>query len=155
MRGLRRRLLPFAWGVIVGAVAVWMFLLGPVVLPGTATVIDGDSVKIAGYNVRLAGLYAPELPIIDGRQCRKHNLANGCYNASSTALANLITGETVVCLMVAFDWRNRRPVVICKFNGIEINKWLIQNCLAGSPKNPTHRIPGYEAMISKRPCPNV
>lgn len=154
MRGLRGTLLTFLSGVVVGAGAFWLFLLGPLIFPGTATVIDGDSLKIAGYNLRLAGLNAPELPIIDGRQCRKHNLENGCHNGSSLALVDFVEGKVVFCLLAGFDWHYWRPVVVCQANGIEINRWLIKHCHADPPKNKAHRIPGYDGLFAARRCRN-
>ena len=152
MRFWRQNFPPFLCGVIVGVVGLLMLLLGPIIFPGSATVIDGDNLRISGYNVRLAGLDAPELPTVDGRQCRKHNPATGCHNASSSALAKLVKGRTAFCLTIVFDWRNWRPVVICKVGDIEINAWLITNCHAGSPKDPAHRIEYYEEMVRTRTC---
>ena len=152
MRRLRRTLIPFLSGVAVGAGALWFFLLGPLVFPGTATVIDGDNLSIAGYNVRLAGLNAPELPVVNGRQCRKHNIKNGCHNEASVALADFVEGKTVFCLLASFDWRNWRPVVICQANGIEINRWLIKNCYADPPNEPAHRIACYDELFATRKC---
>lgn len=152
MRAFRRRLLSFLLGVFVGVIGITFLFLGPIIFPGTATAIDGDSLRIAGYTVRLAGLDAPELPVVNGRQCRKHNPARGCQNAASSALTDLVRGRTVFCLMVAFDWRNWRPVVICKFNGIDINEWLIKNCYVNPPKDPGHTIPYYDEIFRTRDC---
>lgn len=112
--------------------------------------IDGDNLKIDSINLRLAGLNAPELPVVNGKKCRKHN--RGCVNESSLALAELVRGRDVTCWRVAFDWRNWRPVGICKVGGIEINEWLLKKCLAGSPPNKAHRIPHYEMIFAKRAC---
>lgn len=152
MRFLRQNLPSFVCGVLFAVIGLLFLLFGPIVFPGTAKVIDGDSLKLTGYNVRLAGLDAAELPVVDGKKCRKHNPLRSCQNAASKALADLVEGKTVFCLMVAFDWRNRRPVAVCKVNDIEINEWLIKNCLAGSPRNEAHRIAYYEEMIRKRRC---
>ena len=137
---------------LVGGAGLWLWQTGPLFATGDAIVIDGDNLKVEGINWRLAGLNAPELPTLNGRECRKFNPKRGCVDESSLALTKLVKGRIVVCRRVGFDWRNGRPIGVCTVGDIVINEWLLRKCHAGSPPNKQHRLPHYEAIIAKSKC---
>jgi endonuclease YncB( thermonuclease family) len=90
-------------------------------LIGTAEIIDGDTIKIAGQPVRLFGIDAPE-----GRQRCEANGANyECGRRATEFLSNLISGRSVECNIVGVD-RFERSLGVCVVDGAEINRRMVQ-----------------------------
>jgi endonuclease YncB( thermonuclease family) len=59
----------------------------------TARVIDGDSLEVAGEDIRLIGIDAPE-----GRQlCQRDGLEWACGDDATAALRELVAGAEVRC----------------------------------------------------------
>ena len=62
-------------------------------LRGPATVIDGDTLEVAGTMLRLEGIDAPELD----QTCQKNGKDNPCGVIARDALLDLVTAVEVVC----------------------------------------------------------
>jgi len=146
-----------ALGAIVGAGLLWWLQYGPVYVSGTARVIDGDSIRVAGRNIRLVGIEAPELPVRDDRKCRKLLSRHECFNRAAIALHWLVGGERVRCWIVGADaltaegiWR--RPLGVCFHGDTELNAWMLSNCHADLPDDPAHRVWRYRAVAAERDC---
>ena len=137
----------FVLGVLVGAGGLWLYQNAPVTYSGPATVIDGDNIRVGGRNIRLVAINAPELP----KGCRVYRSRPECRDRSSDALHERVGGKEVSCSKVGRD-RFGRVLGICHHNGVELNMWLIKNCLAGSPRNKKHHQERYERTIRARSC---
>ncbi|QRM27890.1 thermonuclease family protein [Microvirga sp. VF16] len=89
---------------------------------GQATVIDGDTIEIAGTRIRLHGIDAPE----SGQTCQD---ARGrdfrCGQRAAFALADWIGRATVLCEPRDTD-RYGRVVAVCRTRGTEINRWMVR-----------------------------
>lgn len=91
------------------------------VFRGTATVIDGDSLKINGMDVRLYAIDAPE-----GRQqCQDvRGKTFSCGNTATAKLNALVAGGEVVCTEQNVD-QYGRIAAICTKQNMDINKRLV------------------------------
>lgn len=123
--------------IIIGTllvVAVYKFLgLGDISVPkprewkpgtvfrGMATVIDGDSLKINGMDVRLYAIDAPE-----GRQqCQDgHGKTFSCGEVAAVKLKALVVGGEVVCTEQNVD-QYGRIAAICTKQNMDINERLV------------------------------
>lgn len=91
---------------------------GPI--EGRPNLVDGDSFKISGDEVRLKGIDAPE-----GRQmCRRNGRDWDCGNASRDALKRLIAGRPVRCDGVERD-QHGRALAFCKAGNVELNRAMV------------------------------
>lgn len=146
----------FMLGAMAGAAAVWAHGYGPVHLSGAAEVIDGDNIRVGGYNVRLAGIDAPELPVRNGKECRKLLSRHECVNRSGIALLWRIGGERVRCWIIGDglsshgDWD--RPLGVCFHGETDLNAWMLRQCHADLPEQPEHRIWRYADIVAERDC---
>ena len=90
-------------------------------LSGRASVTDGDSLRLAGRQVRLHGIDAPE--------SRQTCVANGkrwrCGAAATRALSRRIAGRSVTCQQKDRD-RYGRVVAVCGVGGRDINRWMVR-----------------------------
>ena len=82
------------------AIPLLVILLTPAMAPaqvtGTPTVIDGETLVVAGRQFRLTGIDAPDL----AQTCRIRNRSYGCGRVSRTALMDLVAGVRVRCIPV-------------------------------------------------------
>ncbi len=62
-------------------------------IAGTATVVDGDTIKIRGERIRLHGIDAPESRQI----CRLDGKPWRCGRDATNALAGMIASRAVAC----------------------------------------------------------
>jgi endonuclease YncB( thermonuclease family) len=103
---------------------------------GPAKAIDGDSLVIAGKNLRLWGIDAPEL---------NQTCPDG-FKAGARAyehLASIVQGRTVSCRQLDLD-HHRRPLVICSAAGYgELNAGMVEAGLAWAYR---HYTPAYAAL---------
>lgn len=91
------------------------------VVIGPASVIDGDTLEIAGQRVRLHGIDAPENSQLctqpNGKQWR-------CGQQAALALSKRIGRQTATC-----DGRGEdsygRTIAVCSVGGIDLNRWLV------------------------------
>lgn len=90
-------------------------------LAGIATVVDGDSLSIAGVRVRLFGIDAPE-----GKQtCERDGAAWACGEEAATQLRSLTAGHQVNCEGRGNDAYGRL-VAVCSADGFELNKTMVE-----------------------------
>lgn len=88
-------------------------------------VIDGDSLRIRGEEIRLAGIDAPEL----AQTCTREGRSWGCGHAARAALEREARRGAMVCVGSRQD-RYRRLLAVCKVDGREINAALVRAGLA-------------------------
>jgi micrococcal nuclease len=84
-----------------------------VVIQGQATVIDGDTIRVAGAKVRLEGVDAEEL-----------NEPNG-YSAKA-AMEAIIAGKPVRCTLSGAKSYDREVGTCENFQGLELNAEIIR-----------------------------
>lgn len=94
---------------------------GPPIV-GTARVIDGDTLDIAGQRIRLEGIDAPEL----GQTCET---ASGqswpCGRSSVAALKRMISSKPISCEQRGQD-KYRRVLAVCIADGRNINEDMVR-----------------------------
>ncbi|MEM8647268.1 MAG: thermonuclease family protein [Pseudomonadota bacterium] len=112
--------------LLVLAILVIMAAYGASLLPGgelggKANVTDGDSLMVAGTEVRLYGIDAPE-----GRQvCTdKNGSPYRCGREAARALRRLIGGREVTCQVEELD-RYGRSVSVCEAGGVNLNREMV------------------------------
>lgn len=93
----------------------------PTSITGVPTVTDGDTLQIRGVKIRLHGVDAPE----SSQTCLRNGQAYGCGREAAFALADLVRGRNVTCLRRDTD-RYGRMVGVCTVNGVEVNRWLVE-----------------------------
>ena len=89
-------------------------------LSGTATVVDGDSLEIAGQRVRLFGIDAPEAR----QSCDRDGQAWACGAASTERLRSLIGSERVACTGDEVD-QYGRLLAVCSLAGMNLNQAMV------------------------------
>lgn len=95
-------------------------------LAGTAQVIDGDTLDIAGERVRLEGVDAPEM----SQTChRADGQAWPCGREAHRLLAGLTAAQTVACDRKGAD-KYGRTLAVCYVGGDDINAELVKSGLA-------------------------
>jgi endonuclease YncB( thermonuclease family) len=92
---------------------------------GRASVVDGDTIEVAGERVRLHGIDAPEsrqLCSVGGSDWR-------CGESAALALAGRADGRTVVC---KGDERDRygRIIAVCFAGSTDLNAMMVREGLA-------------------------
>ena len=92
----------------------------PTEYEGTARVLDGDSIVVAGHETRLAGIDAPE----HGQTCTANGAEWACGAASRDALRALIRSATVSCKGEARDDFGR-VLAVFRAEETELNEWLV------------------------------
>lgn len=93
---------------------------------GMGYAIDGDSLKIAGHEVRLFGIDAPEYSqkCLDGS-----GVEYSCGLMAKKFTADLIKGKEVTCYYHYKDVYNRY-LAKCYVDEVEVNKELLRNGMA-------------------------
>jgi len=95
----------------------------PSIVAGPAAVIDGDSITVAGWQVRLQGIDAPEWE----QTCTD---ASGkdwpCGRTTARELGTLIRGRSLTCKPSEFDQHDRVLAVCSLPDGADINAWLVR-----------------------------
>ncbi|CFX33696.1 Nuclease (SNase domain protein) [Candidatus Filomicrobium marinum] len=87
---------------------------------GHATAIDGDSLYVAGREVRLQGIDAPE-----GQQvCRRGGAKWECGEAATQELTALIGGQTVRCEGLEID-KHGRLLALCFVGNLNLNQEMV------------------------------
>jgi endonuclease YncB( thermonuclease family) len=88
---------------------------------GMAQVIDGDSLRLDGRDIRIAGIDAPEL-----RQgCRNSAGTYPCGDVARRALGDMLAGRTVTCRLSGRD-RYGRDLASCDAGGADVGATLVR-----------------------------
>lgn len=89
---------------------------------GSARVIDGYTLDVAGSRVRLYGLDAPDA----AQTCRRNGRNWACGADAEKALVSAISGQEVICEEQDRD-RYGRIVGICLAGSENLNAWMVEN----------------------------
>lgn len=90
-------------------------------LAAEVRVVDGDTLLLGDRTVRLAGVDAPER----GQACADAaGRGFDCGAAAAEALARLVNGRSVLCLVGGHD-RFGRGIGTCSAGGVELNAALV------------------------------
>jgi endonuclease YncB( thermonuclease family) len=109
--------------IVLGILVVIRFLPepDPMEISGTARVIDGDSLRIKGVEIRLRGIDAPE----SAQNCTRGGTSWPCGREAARKLENQVRGAIVTCKGNERDAHDRL-LAVCWANGNEINRWLVE-----------------------------
>lgn len=88
-------------------------------------VIDGDSLKLAGLEIRLKGMDAPEL----NQTCFRAGTPYRCGEMAREALIHLVGRRTLQCRILGRD-RYRRSLARCAAEGRDIGATMVEKGLA-------------------------
>jgi endonuclease YncB( thermonuclease family) len=115
---------------------------------GKAWIVDGDTIDISDYRIRLQGIDAPETH----QTCTDAgNRAWPCGRAAARELIGHLAGQPLKCESSGVD-RYRRVLAVCAMpDGSDINGWLVQQgwALAYGYSSP-YRSEEAEAQAAKR-----
>jgi endonuclease YncB( thermonuclease family) len=85
-------------------------------------VVDGQTLRLREITIRLAGILAPPR----GLACRDPaGSAYDCGAAASAALASLLRGRLIACMLNGRDEAGF-PQALCEAGGTEINRALVE-----------------------------
>ena len=105
------------------------FFLAPAVAIGatfgTARIIDGDTIQVAGQRIRLYGIDAPEI----NQLCQRKGVPWPCGIEAARTLKERIAGSAVSCTENDRD-RYGRIVAVCKANSMDINAAMVLSGMA-------------------------
>jgi endonuclease YncB( thermonuclease family) len=117
-------------------------------LVGRASVIDADTVEVAGQRIRLHAIDAPE----SSQLCRTRTGEDyRCGQTAALALADFIGVRNVSCEKMDTD-RYQRVIAICNVGEADINAWLVENGHALAYRQYVRDYVGHEdrARIAER-----
>ncbi len=100
-------------------------------ISGKPKVIDGDTIRINNFKIRLFGIDAPEKKQL----CKKRFLTISflsfqkdykCGVVSANKLKNKIKKQIITCKTISKD-RYQRHIAICYLKKLDLNKWMVKN----------------------------
>lgn len=94
-------------------------------LTGRATVVDGDTLVLAGARIRLEGVDAPE----SAQTCERGGVVWPCGRDVTLALRQFLQGRAVACTPEGRD-RFGRILARCRAGEEDIGAWLVREGLA-------------------------
>jgi endonuclease YncB( thermonuclease family) len=94
---------------------------------GQADVIDGDSLRIAGREIRLEGIDAPEYH----QTCREDGVETPCGRQARDRLAGMVGRGSIACAVDGHD-RYGRDLAVCRVGELEINAAMVRQGAAVS-----------------------
>ena len=106
-------------------------------ISGIPKVVDGDTVHIDNYKLRLEGIDAPEMR----QQCKKESFKisfligftfykdYSCGRVSKEKLINKINTSEIKCISSSKD-RYKRYIATCFKGKINLNQWMVRNGFA-------------------------
>tara|TARA_B100001564_G_C20477277_1_gene595402 strand:- start:118 stop:609 length:492 start_codon:yes stop_codon:yes gene_type:complete len=98
---------------------------------GVPKVIDGDTIHIKSYKIRLEGIDAPEM----NQKCKKPYLQTMFFNfqkdyycgqISKKKLVQKIGNKPVICISLGKD-KYKRYLARCLKGNIDLNRWMVRN----------------------------
>ena len=101
---------------------------------GVPKIIDGDTVIIDNFKIRLEGIDAPEIK----QTCKKEKLKISsiigytfyedyhCGKVSKKNLETKVDGSKIKCISYSKD-RYKRYLATCYKNKINLNQWMVRN----------------------------
>ena len=125
--GVRRSASILLWLLIAVLAAVGYLMQRPARSPGepvtgSAHVVDGDSLQVAGVRLRLHGIDAPEFD----QDCHDANgKSYSCGRAAMRALIAAIAGRSVTCTPVAVDQYDR-DVATCMAGDLDLGDAMVR-----------------------------
>lgn len=112
----------------------------PVVIAGIAHVIDGDSLRVRGIEIRLLGIDAPE----SAQSCTRGGASWPCGLHAARKLKNHVRARDITCKGHERDAYDRL-LATCSMKRAEINRWLVEQGWAVS----YHGYPASERAARK------
>ena len=103
------------------AVAAWFSERHGRTIVGHAKVIDGDSLVIAGTEIRIYGMDAPESRQI----CKRAGRPWSCGHAATDAMRAMVANREVTCRPRDQD-RYGRTVAICVVDGVDLGSAMVK-----------------------------
>jgi endonuclease YncB( thermonuclease family) len=95
-------------------------------LAGSATVVDGDGLRLAGQTIRIHGVDAPE----QSQSCKAADGSHwSCGQAATQRMSELVAGHDVRCRQTDRDHYDR-VVAICKVGRTDLGEVLVTEGLA-------------------------
>ncbi len=88
---------------------------------GKARAVDGDSLELGGYRVRLYGIDAPERR----QTCEKAGEATQCGRHAHAELTKLISGKTIECKSFGYD-RYDRTLAKCRTGATDLAAAMVR-----------------------------
>jgi endonuclease YncB( thermonuclease family) len=92
---------------------------------GSAQVIDGDSLQVAGTEIHLFGIDAPEVT----QQCEKAAVSWSCGAEARDVLAQLVDGQHVECRVQRVH-TDGKAMALCKIEELDLGLAMIEAGLA-------------------------
>ena len=106
---------------------------------GPVTVIDGDTIEVAGRTFDLHGIDAPE----PGQRCRLKGKPFDCGHIAKTALMDLTVGASAVC-----EARGEAPdgaaAALCRVGGFDLSRNMVHTGWALADRDVTTAYVGTE-----------
>jgi endonuclease YncB( thermonuclease family) len=123
----RRARLFLLCAMLAGVLAAtgWFIDRRAAAIVGSAQVIDGDSLIVAGTEIRLYGIDAVEY----GQTCLRGGLVWNCGAEAAAALRAAAAGREVVCRPRDRD-RYERTVAVCMAGGVDLGAAMVKGGLA-------------------------
>ena len=88
---------------------------------GHAKIIDGDTLHIGKYKIRLHGIDAPEL----NQNCFFNDKVWNCGKESKNFIINFINNKKISCKLIDTD-HYKRHIGVCFIDEINLNKKIVQ-----------------------------
>lgn len=104
---------------------------------GKAEVVEGHTLNLNGFRVRLQGIDAPGIK----QQCIRRGAAYACGAESAEVLRALVTGKEIQCRLDAMD-QYGRDLVTCFIGEIDVNQYMVEKGHAVAYRG---YLPAYEA----------
>lgn len=110
-----------AAGLVILLLAALAALRPAEAVVGQARVVDGDTLVIGRRRIRIAGIDAPEL----GQLCGREPASERCGQRAREALRALLADRTVTCRVTGRD-RWGRGLAACEVGGLDIGAALVR-----------------------------
>lgn len=95
------------------------------IITGQAQVVDGDSLELAGFQIRIHGIDAPEL----SQTCQRGDEAWQCGQEAKAVLTQLVSDRSIVCTQRDVDQYDR-IVASCLTTGYDIGAEMVKGGMA-------------------------